>query len=304
MTDLKMDERARNLILAAEISGLIHDTGKAREEFPQEKLSGRLGSNQRKKKFDEPTKKCHQREAHGAILEEGRAYPPVDEEIWLKKIKQHEGWAEALQLPENWIKAKTIQAHGLGDPLRQHHATGSFPLDQCTLLGDLYTLGADTRDSALDKGSGGTDSGKQKSEYGFIADSFGNEHQPYRQDKLRELWPKVQDALEQILFKDSGWQHVPEARKKLLARIEPLFRQALGETRRPTNDVTLWHHSYSTASLFKATVAEGVLRQDFQHWQGDDGLFDLSQMGRIRFRLLGIRWDWSSLLGGALQPVL
>ncbi len=304
MSEGQMDARHRDLILAAEISGLIHDTGKAREEFPQEKLSGGLGSKQKKKKFDEPAKKCHQREAHGAILEEGRAYPPADEEIWLKKIKQHEDWAEVLRLPEKWIKAKTIQAHGLGDPLRQHHATGNFPHDQLTLLGDLYTLGADTRDSALDKGSGGTDSGKQKSECGFIADSFGNEHETYSQDKLRELWPKVREAIEQILFKDSGWQNVPKTREKLLDAIEPLFRQALGETRRPTNDVTLWHHSYSAASLFKAAVAEGVLRQDFRHWQDDDGLFNLPQMGRVRFRLLGIRWDWVTLVGGALQPVV
>jgi hypothetical protein len=77
----------------------------------------------------------------------------------------------------------------------------------------------------------------------------------------------------------------------------------LGETRRPTNDVTLWHHSYSSASLFKAAVAECVLRHGFHHWQDDDGLFSLSRMGQVRFRLLGVRWDWAALAGRALQPV-
>ncbi len=78
MTEAHMDERSRDLILAAEISSLIHDLGKIRGEFAQEKMSGGLSSNQRKKKFDEPARKCHQREAHGAILEEGRPYPPAD----------------------------------------------------------------------------------------------------------------------------------------------------------------------------------------------------------------------------------
>lgn len=303
MSEGQMDARYRDLILAAEISGLIHDLGKLHPEFALEKMSGSLGSNQKKKRFDEPTKKCHQREAHGAILEEGRAFPKAGDEDWLQKIKQHEGWAQVLRLSEDWIKPKTIQAHGLGDPLRQHHATSKFPPDQLTLLGDLYALGADVRDSALDKGSGGTDSGKQRLEYGFIADSFGNERQKYRQESLHDLWPQAREVIENTLFKSDASRNLPNARKKIFEAIEPIFRKALGETRRPTNDVTLWHHSYSSASLFKAAVAEGVLRQNFCCWQNGDGGLDVSRMGRVRFRLLGIRWDWSTLVGGALQPV-
>lgn len=307
MTEAHMDERDRDLILAAEISGLIHDLGKIRGEFAQEKMSGGLSSNQRKKKFDEPARKCHQREAHGAILEEGRPYPPADEKNeWLKQIKDHDGWKNVLRIPEQWIQPGTMQAHGLGDPLRQHHAKNGFPIDQLTLLGDIYTFGADTRDSALDKGSGGTDSGKQKSEYGFIADSFGNENsqRPYGPDLLQTLWPQVQQIIETTLLAEGAWQKVPKTRKHFYEQIEPIFRQALGETHRPTNDVTLWHHSHSTASLFKAAVAEGVLRQDFRHLQDEQGLFAMARMGQIRFRLLGIRWDWAALAGGALQPVV
>lgn len=129
MSEGQMDDRSRDLILAAEISGLIHDLGKLHPEFALEKMNGGLGSNQKKKRFSEPTKKCHQKEAHGAILEEGRAFPKAGEEEWLQKIKQHEGWAQVLRLSEDWIKPKTIQANGLGDPLRQHHAGNDFPLD-------------------------------------------------------------------------------------------------------------------------------------------------------------------------------
>lgn len=67
--------------------------------------------------------------------------------------------------------------------------------------------------------------------------------------------------------------------------------------------MTLWHHGYSTASHFKAALAEGVLRQDFGRWQDGEGLFDVGQMGRVRFRLLGVRWNWRELTQQAFRPV-
>ncbi|MFZ4791642.1 MAG: hypothetical protein ACOYMW_12280 [Candidatus Competibacteraceae bacterium] len=299
MSEGQMDARHRDLILAAEISGVLHDLGKLWPEFAHEKSKG--GESLIKN-----VENALQYDAHGAILEENaRAYPPVGEETWLQQIKQHEGWAQVLRLSEDWIKADTIQAHGLGDPLRQHHAGNEFPKTELSLLGDLYSLGADTRDSALDKGSGQTLHGEQGLSHAFRANSFGNDIEPYEPALLASLWRQAAMIIQDELLADDAWKenHLPKTRKLFLNRIESILRQALGETRRPTNDVTLWHHSYSSASLFKAAVAEGVLRQDFRHWQDDDGLFSLSRMGRVRFRLLGVRWDWAALAGGALQPV-
>ena len=83
-----------------------------------------------------------------------------------------------------------------------------------------------------------------------------------------------------------------------------VFLTLWGETRRPTNDVPLQNHAYSTASFFKAAVAEGFLRQNFKLWQEQkSGLFDSSKLGLIRFRLLGIRWNWQQLIKGLLSPV-
>lgn len=298
MTERRIDDRCRDLILAAEISGLLHDLGKLWPEFAREKMgevdyraaAQALGFN----------------DAHGTILENQRIYPPANEEQWLAQVKCHSGWAQALALPDDWVAPDTRQARGLGDPLRQHHATrDTIAGDHPAFLGDLYSFGADIRDSALDKGSGGTMHGEQRVACGFIADSFGNEdpHRPYGPEPLRMLWPQVRKVIETTLLIDNAWRDVPKAREDFCERIEMLFRQALGETRRPTNDVTLWHHSYSAASLFKTAVAEGVLRRDFRHLQNEQGLFDLARLGRVRFRLLGIRWDWASLAGGVLQPV-
>lgn len=298
-----MNNKARDLILAAEISGLLHDLGKLRPEFAKEGMTGDGCAN-----FTNSVKAYGIGAAHGAILEDWRAYPESNTETWLGDIKNHVGWAECLEIPSSWITGNTVQAHGLGDALRQHHANPKLDEGHFTLLGDLYTFGADTRDSALDKGSGNTKSGKQAIKKGFIANSFGQELESYGSEQLAAIWQRVADCLPSILFENNAWQNVSKTRAKLVDTIKSEFRFALGETRRPTNDVSLWHHSFSAASLFKAAVAECVLREDFSHLQStseqDCGLFDEAQLGRVRFRLLGIRWDWLSLTQGALKPIL
>ena len=78
MNDASMDKKSRDLILAAEISGLLHDLGKLRPEFAEEKSEG--GEH---RKTD-----VHIGEAHGAILEDpGRAYPNAGKESWLQQIR-------------------------------------------------------------------------------------------------------------------------------------------------------------------------------------------------------------------------
>ncbi|RMD68234.1 MAG: hypothetical protein D6819_09885, partial [Gammaproteobacteria bacterium] len=289
-----IDNTTRDLILAAEIAGYLHDLGKAHTGFAEEMLQGgqHLG------------KCCNIDQAHGAILEPGNPYHTDQSPQWpvLENLRQHPRWAKHLELPEAWIAPNTVQAHGLGDPLRQHHAGRTFPESELTLLGDLYAFGADVRDSALDKGSGKVRGSRQPRDGAFISDTFGRQAQPYGPQPLQAIWGQAISLIEAVLFKDAN-RPVPELRRRLLEGLEPLFRNALGETRRPTNDVTLHHHAYSTASLFKAAVAEGVLRGDFKRLQDHKGLFDFERMGQVRFRLLGIRWNWNALTRDLLSPV-
>lgn len=296
MTVGAMNGQARDLVLACEVAGLLHDLGKLRPEFAQE--SAREGA------WRTPQPELGIRLAHGAILEPGRPYPPAGEAPWLALLRAHPGWAGVLRLPEGLAAPGTVQAEGLGMALRQHHASSQFPPGELSLLGDLYTFAADGRDSALDKGSAGAKSGGQGLGQGRIADSFGNEDTPYQPDRLTGLWEEAARIIQATLFKEGAWQRLTRTRRQFLQDIEPLFRQALGETRRPTNDVTLWHHAWSAASLFKAAVAEGLLRGGFQHLQDSAGLFDLGRLGQVRYRLLGIRWDWAELTRGALRPVV
>lgn len=294
-----MAERKRDLILASEIAAILHDLGKLRPEFAKENFAG--GRSYRSRLND-----VHIHSAHGAILEkEKRPYPPADSKgDWLDLLKEHDGWKQVLKIQPEWLcagSAAKVQAHGLGDPLREHHGEG---LPDFTLLGTLFSVGADIRDSALDKSAEGKGSGRQRGQCAFIADALGNEHLPYSAACLETQWAEAKKTIEATLFKDSPWNNVPQTRQRFVAAIEPIFRKALGVTLRPVNDVTLWHHSYATASLHKALVAEGVLREDFRAWQDQEGLSDLGVIGRIRFRLLAIRWDWAGLARTVLEPVV
>jgi hypothetical protein len=299
-----LDDTARRLILACEIAGYLHDLGKLHPGFAGEKLDGGKAVPEPK---DRPSTGIG--EAHGRILEEGRVYPEVTElagnpalATLLARLKHDPAWAVVLALPPDIVAAGTVQATGLGMALRQHHAGNKFPEAELSLLGDLYMYAADFRDSALDKGSGGTGDGDQKTGTAEIADAFGLTRANYSEEALQACWQEAVATLEPLLLAPNATADLAATRKDVLDALAPLFAKALGETRRPTHDVTLRHHAGSTASFFKAAVAEGLLRQDFKAWQDGKGLFDPDKLGRIRFRLLGIRWDWAALTRGMLSP--
>jgi len=69
-----------------------------------------------------------------------------------------------------------------------------------------------------------------------------------------------------------------ELRDKIIEDIRLPYSHALGETRIPANDVTLWDHSYSTASLYKSLLCQdfisGPVKPENSNW-----------------RLCGIFWD-------------
>lgn len=298
------DERTRRLILAAEIAGLLHDLGKLHPGFAGEKVGdhGKLG--------DEAKESAGMKEAHGAILEAGRLYPLADEladkpelNTVLAGLLSDPAWAKVLAIPDGWLESGAVQAAGLGAALRQHHATNGFPEDQLSFLGDLYSFGADIRDSALDKASGAAEGGEQSEPHAEIADAFGQVREPYSTDSLAGLWDDAIAVIGEQVFSSVATLDIPATRRVLLDELKPIFGKALGETRRPTNDVTLWYHAHSSASFFKAAVAEGVLRADFTPLQGNNGQFDLARLGRVRFRLLGIRWDWQALTRGVLTTM-
>ncbi|HQD58351.1 MAG TPA: CRISPR-associated protein Csx11 [Bacteroidales bacterium] len=67
-------------------------------------------------------------------------------------------------------------------------------------------------------------------------------------------------------------------RKSLINNLKTTFSHALGETRIPANDVTLWDHSHSTASLFKSVLCSMVFGENPDN-------------SKLQWRILGFCWD-------------
>lgn len=114
----------------------------------------------------------------------------------------------------------------------------------------------DHKDSADDKGIVRK---KQPMNNTIISSPFGH---PKEKIDLNCLQKKFDD-LQKVLF-ETFTSYISENlnlicfRKSLINILKTAFTHALGETRIPSNDVTLWDHSYSTASLFKSALVTMV----------------------------------------------
>ncbi len=97
------------------------------------------------------------------------------------------------------------------------------------------------------------------------------------------------EALQENLIRDLGeyiekrangsdGELLEELRDKIIEDIRLPYSHALGETRIPANDVTLWDHSYSTASLYKSLLCQELI----------SGYVEPKD---ANWRLYGIFWD-------------
>jgi CRISPR-associated Csx11 family protein len=155
----------------------------------------------------------------------------------------------------------------------------------------LFKRSADGIDSGVDKGAV-SDTNKQTINHTYISTPFGYEFEKininskqlkqYR-DKFIQKIETILDQIQRLLSEHEDknisaeeWLH---PRDKLLECAKDCFTHALGETRRSANDVTLWDHSYSTASLYKSALAEVVISGQ---WKDPSGL---------KWRLLSVRFN-------------
>ena len=139
----------------------------------------------------------------------------------------------------------------------------------------------DHKDSADDKG---VVRKKQHLADTWISSPFG-----YKKEKidllcLQKRFEDLEDTLIG-LFKGyvSRTMSLSCFRESLINTLKTSFSHALGETRIPSNDVTLWDHSYSTASLFKTLLAAEVC--------GENGDRQNPQWRNPQWRIFGICWN-------------
>lgn len=141
----------------------------------------------------------------------------------------------------------------------------------------------DKLDSADDKGIVRK---KQPKDDTIISSPFGFPKEKIDLKCLQKRFEDLQNGLIGI-FQNyvSGKVSIDCFRKSLINNLKTIFSYALGETRIPANDVTLWDHSHSTASLFKSILCAITL--------GENPLKNKSpnNANTLQWRILGFCWD-------------
>lgn len=129
---------------------------------------------------------------------------------------------------------------------------------------------ADFCDSSADKGAANA----SQEQGTFVATAFGIEKPVEAPDSLGFSRNLV-----------TNWA----SRRESIKTIREFYKEALGETRRGANDVTLWDHSYSVASLCKSSLANVVLTG----WPSD--------FRSVCWRLLRVNFDVLGLYAKAVK---
>jgi CRISPR-associated Csx11 family protein len=154
------------------------------------------------------------------------------------------------------------------DFIRYHHDANG------TLL--KYLQSCDRLDSADDKGIVRK---KQSKDETIINSPFGY---PKEKIDLQCLQKKLDDLQSNLteLFQNyvSGSLDIICFRKCLMNNLKTTFSHALGETRIPANDVTLWDHSHSSASRFKSVLCSMALGETLNP-------------NKLQWRIFGFCWD-------------
>lgn len=134
----------------------------------------------------------------------------------------------------------------------------------------------DRLDSADDKGIVRR---KQSKDNAIISSPFGFGKEII---DLKCLQKRLDDLESNLtgLFQNyiSGNVNIECLRNSFINNLKTTFSHALGETRIPANDVTLWDHSHSTASLFKSVLCAMVLGENPDN-------------SKLQWQILGFCWD-------------
>ncbi|MBW2065304.1 MAG: CRISPR-associated protein Csx11 [Deltaproteobacteria bacterium] len=156
-------------------------------------------------------------------------------------------------------------------------------------------IAADRMNSADDKG---VVRRKQSITDMWITTPFGFKAKKIDPDCLDIRRQKVDNQLVEAF--DSYLQQnssVGCLRDQVSCIVEPGFSEALGETRMPANDVTLWEHSYGVASLYKPILSAVAMGCD-PCPKGNDG-YDFN---KSHWRLFGIGWNGLGFIQKGRKP--
>ena len=218
-------------ILLAEIGAYLHDLGKATKEFIEY--------------YSKDGNSIWKRDKHNfsSIFPEEfrKALAEVEMSICEEKVNLMDFIEKHHQEKEDYGKRKDCEIPPI---IRLLYARWN---------------GYDGMDSGLDKGKVlSKDKVGQKKDHTFIATAFGYEFKRIELSKVEELTRNLQKVVLNVLNQFKSDNDIIKFRK-IIERTKEYFLNFLGETRRPANDVTLWDHSYSVATLVKCAIAKNII---------------------------------------------
>lgn len=173
---------------------------------------------------------------------------------------------------------KYLFSQKLDDPSRliSKHNKKNSGIGLIKLLSNIDGL-----DSGVDKGLLQY-KGKQPKDKSFKSTSFGYENEKNKIELLNlkivrdELGCRLSDLLDQV---HKNPDKIAIIRRSILPLIKNEFLKSLGDTRRSGNDVTLWDHSYSVGSLYKAAVAKIIFENKW------------TEPSEIKWKIIGVQYD-------------
>lgn len=247
-------------ILLSEVGALIHDIGKLNKFFVEKKSSEHLNGD-----YD-----------HGDILEydsKGEKFPVCDPSI----IEEAKTLKEILENREISYNSETSNLYFF---LKNHH------MDKESVDGFVQLLKAsDSFDSDEDRGNA---SDEQSISATYQSNAFGFEKNvdlSIYETERSETYDLIIRLLNNFDTKTG------ENRNELIESLKESFDKALGMTARAANDVTLWEHSYMTASIMKTLFAESILSETFPIVKSKEEIQENKY-----FKILSIGWDYFDFL--------
>ncbi|AKB28588.1 CRISPR-associated protein Csx11 [Methanosarcina siciliae T4/M] len=270
-----------DFILLSEIYSLLHDLGKLSKEFIVE---------QSKECFD--SKKNYSiycKFKHYNIFSENNDKFDYSEFLSssFKEIISKEVFKDIINKNIRTNTIKPIFSEKLAGPkeiISEHHGKKTDK----RLIELLKNI--DRLDSGVDKGIL-QNIGKQSIECTKISTSFGHEKKINIEDlkpSRENLCNELSTYLEEISEKPDN---IVMQRKKIIELLKKEFLKALGDTRRSGNDVTLWDHSYSVASLYKSAIANMIHNGEW------------TNLKDLKWVIIGVQYDKLGLVEKAHKLV-
>jgi hypothetical protein len=266
LDDLKRHE---NEILLAEIGALIHDLGKLSKFFIDKKsLEG---------------KDLYNDYNHSDILE----YDLGNTKKYHPKNKTLEKKAQRLKeiLDKTLITFKNEKT-SLYQFLKEHH-NEKHPSGTLSAFVKLLRS-CDAFDSEEDRGRA---SDMQSICIAYSSNAFGHEDQLVLSSEMdyqneREI---IYDIIMDILDA-CNLEKIRGERRFFLEKLRDSFSKSLGMTARAANDVSLWEHSYMSASIMKALLCESIARSCFFIKEKEE------ISSNEPFKILSVYWDFFSFI--------